>query len=146
MRKGTQEHSKEFSGQVFSERSQQCNWRSVTGRAYKYLQLIMEESTKDKVPNHEDHLVLKYFENVFKDIQWLPPKRDINFSINLMPRKTPVSQTPYRISTPMLKELQIQLEEIMKKGYICPSVSPWGAPTLFVKKKDETLRLCIDFR
>jgi hypothetical protein len=63
-----------------------------------------------------------------------------------MPRKTPVSKTPYRMSTPELKELQIQLEEILKKGYICPSVSPWGAPTLFVKKKDETLRLCIDFR
>jgi hypothetical protein len=55
---------------------------------------------------------------VFKDIQRLPPKRDINFSINLMPGKTPVSKTPYRMSTPELKELQIQLEEILKKGYI----------------------------
>jgi hypothetical protein len=50
------------------------------------------------------------------------------------------------MSTPELKELQMQLEELLKKGYIRPSVSPWGAPILFVKKKDGTLRLCIDFR
>ena len=50
------------------------------------------------------------------------------------------------MSTPELKELQLQLEELLKKGYIHPSVSPWGAPVLFVKKKDGTLRLCIDFR
>ena len=53
---------------------------------------------------------------------------------------------PYKMSTPELKELQLQLEELLKKGYICPSVSPWGAPALFMKKKDGTLRLCIDFR
>jgi hypothetical protein len=57
-----------------------------------------------------------------------------------------VSKTPYRMSTLELKELQMQLEELMKKGYIRPSVSPWGAPVLFVKKKYGTLRLCIDFR
>jgi hypothetical protein len=58
----------------------------------------------------------------------------------------PVSKTPYRMSTPELMELQMQLEEIMNKGYIHPSVSPWVAPVLFVKKKDGTLKLCIDFR
>jgi hypothetical protein len=57
-----------------------------------------------------------------------------------------VSKNPYRMSTPELKELQMQLKELMKKGYICPSVSPWGAPILFVKNKDGTLRLCIDFK
>jgi hypothetical protein len=63
-----------------------------------------------------------------------------------MPRASPVSKTPYRMSTLELKKLQMQLEELLKKGYICPSVSPWGNPVLFVKKKDCTLRLCIDFR
>jgi hypothetical protein len=63
-----------------------------------------------------------------------------------MPRATPISKTPYRMSTLELKEFQMQLEEFLKKGYICPSVSPWGAPILFVNKKDGTLRLCIDFR
>jgi hypothetical protein len=68
------------------------------------------------------------------------------FSINLMPGASRVSKAPYRMSTPELKELQLQLEELLKKGYIHPSVSPWGAPVLFMKKKDGTLRLCIDFR
>jgi hypothetical protein len=76
----------------------------------------------------------------------LPPKRDIDFSINLMPGAAPVSKTPYRTSTPELKELQLQLKELLKKGYIHPSVSPWGAPVLFVKNKYGTMRLCIDFR
>jgi hypothetical protein len=106
----------------------------------------MEEASKDKVPNLEDHAVLEYFEDVFKEVPGLPPKRDIDFSINLIPGAAPVSKTPYRMSTPELKELQMQLEELLKKGYICPSVSPWGAPVLFMKKKDGTLRLCIDFR
>jgi hypothetical protein len=73
----------------------------------------------------------------------LPLKRDIDFSINLMHGETPVSKTPYRMSTPEPKELHMQLEELLKKGYICPSVSPWGAPVLFVKKKDGTLRILL---
>jgi hypothetical protein len=106
----------------------------------------MEETPKDKVSNVEDYAVLKEFEDVFKEISGITPKRDIDFSINPMPGATPTSKTPYRMSTPKLKKLQMQLEELMRKGYIHPSVSPWGAPVLFVKKKDGTLRLCIDFR
>jgi hypothetical protein len=106
----------------------------------------MEETPKDKVPNLVDYAVLKEFEDVFREVLGLPPKRDIDFSINLMPGAALVSKTPYKMSTPELKELQMQLEEIHKKGHICPSVSPWGAPVLFVKKKDGTLRLCIDLR
>jgi hypothetical protein len=64
----------------------------------------------------------------------------------VIPGAALVSNTPYRMSTPEMKELQMQLEELLKKGYVCPSVSPWGAPVLFVKKKDGTLRLCIDFK
>jgi hypothetical protein len=85
----------------------------------------------------EDHAVLKEFEDVFKEVPGLPPKRDIDFSINLVLGAAPVSKTPYRMSTLELKELQIHLEELLKKGYICPSVSPWGA----MKNKDGTF-LC----
>jgi hypothetical protein len=106
----------------------------------------MEEAPKGKVPNLDDHVVLKEFEDVFNEILGLHPKRDIYFSINLIPRATPVSNTPYRMSSPKLKELQMQLEEILKKGYIHPSLSPWGAPVLFLKKKYGTFRFCIDFR
>ena len=73
-------------------------------------------------------------------------RRDIDFSIDLMPGVVPVSKTPYKMSIPELKELQMHLEELLKKGYIRPSVSPWGAPILFMNKKYGTLRLCIDFR
>jgi hypothetical protein len=106
----------------------------------------IEETPKDRVSNIEDYAVLKEFEDVFKEIPRLPPKRDIDFSINLMHGAAPVSKIPYRMSTPELKEFQMQLEELMKKGYVCPSVSPRGAPILFVKKKDGTLILFIDFR
>jgi hypothetical protein len=75
----------------------------------------------------------------------LPPRREIYFSIDLVPGAAPMSKTPYRMSTLELKELQMKLEELLKKGYIRPSVSPWGAPILFVKNKDGTLRLCIEF-
>jgi hypothetical protein len=88
------------------------------------------------VSNIEYYAVLKEFDDVFKEIPGLPPKRDIDFSINLMSGATPVSKTPYKMSTPELKELQMQLEDLLKKGYICPSVSPWGALVLFVKKND----------
>jgi hypothetical protein len=106
----------------------------------------MEEKPKDKVPNLEDHAVLEEFEDVFKEVPGLSPKRDIDFSINLMSGAAPVSKTPHIMSTPELKDLQMQLEELLKKGYIRPSVPPWGALVLFVKKKYGTLRLCIDFR
>jgi hypothetical protein len=101
---------------------------------------------KDKVPNLEDYAVLEDFEDVFKEVPRLPPRRDNDFSINLMPGAMPISKNPYRMSTLELKELQTQLEELLKKGYIRPSVSPWGAPVLFERKKNGTLRLCIDFR
>jgi hypothetical protein len=106
----------------------------------------VEETPKDKVSKIEDHVVLKEFEDIFQEIPGLPTKRDIDFSVNLMPGAVPVSKAPYRKSTPKLKELQLQFEELLKKGYIHPSVSPWGAPVLFVKKKEGMLRLCIDFR
>jgi hypothetical protein len=106
----------------------------------------VEEASIDAVSKLEDHEVLKEFKDVFQEVPGLPPKRDIDFSINLMLGAAPVSKAPYRMSTPELKELQLQLEELLKKGYIHPSMSPWGAPVLFVKKKDGTLRLCIDFR
>jgi predicted aspartyl protease len=106
----------------------------------------MEETPKDKVPNLEDYAVPEDFEDMFKEVPGLPQKRDIDFSINLMPGAAPVSKTPYIMSTPELKELQMQLEELLKKGYIHPSVSPWGALVFFMKKKDGTLILFIDFR
>jgi hypothetical protein len=76
----------------------------------------------------------------------LPPRREIDFSIDFVPGDAPVSKKPYKMITPELKYLKMKLEELLKKGYVHLSVSPWGAPVCFVKKKDGTLRLCIEFQ
>jgi hypothetical protein len=102
---------------------------------------------KENKPSLEDFAVLHGFRDVFVDeIPELPPRREIDFSIDLLPGSAPISKAPYRMSLPELTELKIQLQELLDKEYIRPSVSPWGAPVLFVKKKDGTLRLCIDYR
>lgn len=95
----------------------------------------------------EEYLVLKEFQGVFlEELLGIPPKRDIDIVIDLTPRFAPMFRAPHRMSTLELVELKIQLTELMEKGFIRPCVSPWGAPVLFVKKKDGTLRLCIDFK
>ena len=95
----------------------------------------------------KQHTVLDEFPDVFpEEIPGLPPQREIQFSIELLPGSTPVSKVPYQMSIPELTELKIQLQELLEKGYIRPSVSPSGAPVLFIKRKDGTLRLCIDYR
>jgi hypothetical protein len=76
----------------------------------------------------------------------MPPDRDIEFAIELQPGMTPISKRPYRMPPVELAELKKQLQELLDKGFIRPSTSPWGCPALFVKKKDESLRLCIDYR
>jgi hypothetical protein len=99
---------------------------------------------EDDKPSLEDHPILREYRDVFvEEVSGLPPRRYIDFLIELAPGVMLVSRTPYRMSTPELVELKLQLKEMMDKGYIQPSVSPWGAPVLFVKKKDGTLRLCI---
>ena len=91
--------------------------------------------------------MLQEFGDVFPDeIPGLPPKKDIDFTIDIVPGAAPVSKTPYRMSTPEMIELNMQLQVLLENKYIRQSVSPWGAPVSFVKKKDGTLRLCIDYR
>ena len=70
----------------------------------------------------------------------------MDFTIDLIPRTEPISIPPYRMAPVELRELKAQLEDLLSKGFIRPSISPWGAPVLFVKKKDGSLRLCIDYR
>nr|GFA94402.1 putative reverse transcriptase domain-containing protein [Tanacetum cinerariifolium] len=79
-------------------------------------------------------------------VMGLPPPRQVEFKIELIPGAAPVTCAPYRLAPSELKELSDQLKELSKKGFIRPSSSPWGAPVLFVKKKDESFRMCIDYR
>jgi hypothetical protein len=88
------------------------------------------------------------FPYVFPDeLPGLPPDRDVEFGIELIPGTAPISRRPYRMPPDELAEMKKQLEELLKKGFIRPSKSEWGCPALFVKKKKEgTLRICVDYR
>jgi hypothetical protein len=87
------------------------------------------------------------YQDVFPDdLPGLPPARQLDFRIDLVPSAAPVAKSPYRLATTELQELAAQLKELQDKGFIRPSQSPWGAPVLFVKKKDGTFRMCIDYR
>jgi len=91
--------------------------------------------------------VVKDFSNVFpEDVSGLPPSREIEFSIDMVPGAGPVSIAPYRMAPAELVELKKQIEELLEKQFIRPSVSPWGALVLLVKKKDGSSRLSIDYR
>jgi hypothetical protein len=95
----------------------------------------------------EDIRVVSEFPDVFpEDLPGMPPDRDIEFSIELIPGTAPILKRPYRMDVKDLAELKKQIEELLSKGFIRPSSSPWGAPTLFVDKKDGSRRLCIDYR
>ncbi|KAM1370587.1 hypothetical protein ACFX2F_041029 [Malus domestica] len=102
----------------------------------------------DVVPTSIEEVgVVRHYPDVFPDdLPGLPPDREVEFSIDLLPGTDPISLTPYRMAPAELRELKIQLQELLDKGFIQPSSSPWGAPVLFVRKKDGTLRLCIDYR
>ncbi|GJR20795.1 putative reverse transcriptase domain-containing protein [Tanacetum coccineum] len=98
-------------------------------------------------PRLESHPVVQNFPDVFPDeLPGLPPEREVEFTIELIPGAQPISKAPYRMAPVELKELKDQLQELLERGFIRPSVSPWGAPVLFVKKKDGSMRLCIDYR
>jgi hypothetical protein len=86
------------------------------------------------------------FSDVFpKELPGMPSDRDIEFVIELKPGTTPIYKTPFRMITPELAELKEHIRELLEKGFIRPSSSPWGAPVIFVSKKDGTQRLCVDY-
>jgi hypothetical protein len=95
-----------------------------------------------------EHLpVVKEFADVFpEELPGMPPERELEFTIDLKPGTEPIARTPYRMSTPELQELKMQLKELLDLGLIRPSVLPWGAPVIFIRKKDGSWRLCIDYR
>jgi hypothetical protein len=97
--------------------------------------------------NLEDITVACEFPDVFpEDLPGIPLDRDVEFIIELQPGTAPISRRPYKIAFKELAELKVQLNELLDKVYIRPSSSPWGCPALFVKKKDQSLRLCVDYR
>ena len=86
------------------------------------------------------------FLGVFPDnLLGMPPDRDIEFIIELLPGTTPIGKRPYRMGVNELEELKKQIKELQEKGFIRPSSTPWGAPVIFVDKKNGTQRMCVDY-
>ncbi|GJU33251.1 hypothetical protein Tco_1176840 [Tanacetum coccineum] len=102
---------------------------------------VMEKKSDEK--RLEDIPIVKEFSDVFpEDLPGLPPVRQVEFQIDLIPGAAPVARTPYRLALSEMQELSKQLQELADRGFIRPSTSPWGAPVLFVKKKDGSFIMC----
>ncbi|KAJ0906604.1 putative nucleotidyltransferase, Ribonuclease H [Helianthus annuus] len=109
-----------------------------------YMAQVIIEEPKPKI---EDLPVISEYPEVFpEELPGLPPDRQVEFRIDIIPGAAPIARAPYRLAPTEMKELRTQLDELLTKGFIRPSSSPWGAPVLFVKKKDGSMRLCIDYR
>ncbi|GJR82506.1 putative reverse transcriptase domain-containing protein [Tanacetum coccineum] len=107
---------------------------------------VVEIPLEDE-PKLSDISVIRDFFDVFpEDLSGLPPQRQVEFRIDLIPGATSVAMSPYRLAPSEMQELSGQLQELQDNGFIRPSHSPWGAPVLFVKKKDGSFRMCIDYR
>jgi hypothetical protein len=110
----------------------------------EYLHLCTYTITNTKV---KDILVVCEYPDIFPDdLPGMPPDRDIEFIIEPQPGTAPISKRLYRMPPNELAKLKVQLQDLLDKGFIRPSASPWGCPALFVKKKDNSLRLCVDYR
>ncbi|XP_070032181.1 uncharacterized protein [Nicotiana tomentosiformis] len=109
-----------------------------------YLDFVRDVSVN--TPTVELVPVVRDYPDIFlADLPGIPPNRDIDFGIDLLLGTQPISIPPYHIAPAELKELKKQLQVLLNKGFIRPSMSPWGAPVLFVKKKDDSMRMCIDY-
>jgi hypothetical protein len=100
----------------------------------------------DASQQHEVSVVSEFPDVFPEELPGMPPDCDIEFVIELMPDTAPIYKSPYRISTLELVELKEHIKEFLEKGFILPSSFPWGAPVIFVSKKDGTQRLCMDYR
>ncbi|KAI3692396.1 hypothetical protein L6452_32211 [Arctium lappa] len=95
----------------------------------------------------KDMKVVREFPDVFPDkLSGLPPDHQVEFRIDFVSGVAPIARAPYRLAPFEMQEMMAQLQELLEKGFIRPNSSPWGAPVLFVKKKDGTMRMCIDYR
>nr|GEX12846.1 putative reverse transcriptase domain-containing protein [Tanacetum cinerariifolium] len=114
-----------------------------------FLAQVMEKKAEDELEEKrlEDVPTVSNFSKVFpKDFPGLLSTRQVEFQIDLVPGVAPVAQSLYRLAPSKMQELSGQLKELSDKGFIRPSSSPWGAPDLFVKKRDGSFRMCIDYR
>jgi hypothetical protein len=129
------------SGQVIRCEPQFGRSTSILCALKASLESLKEEKTVHDVP------VVRDYPDVFpKELPGMPPYRDVEFTIDLLPGIGPIAKRPYHMLVDELLKLKKQLDELISKGYIRPSASPWGSPVLFVRKKDGSMRMCIDYR
>ena len=120
--------------------------RRFIRKGYEAFLALILESKRGQV-DVEKIPVVREFPDIFpEELPGIPMEREVDLSIEIVPGTALVSRAPYRTALAELKELKVQLQKLLDKGFVRPSVSPWGAPVLFVKKKDDTLRMCIDYR
>ncbi|KAI3784347.1 hypothetical protein L1987_43445 [Smallanthus sonchifolius] len=118
--------------------------RYLRKRYYAFLAHVVKKSEEKKL---QDIPIIRDFPEVFPDdLHGLPLTRQVEFRIDLLPGPNPIAKSPYRLAPSEMQELSSQLQELLDKGFIRPSFSPWGAPVLFLKKKDGSFRMCIDYR
>ncbi|GKD92896.1 putative reverse transcriptase domain-containing protein, partial [Tanacetum coccineum] len=123
------------------------DWLSKYHDVIVYDEKIKKAEDKSEEKQLEDVPVVRDFPEVFlEDLSGVPPTRKVEFQIDLVPGAAPVARAPYRLALSDMKELSDQLQELSDKGFIRPSSSPWGASVLFVKKKDGSFRMCIDYK
>ncbi|GJT07980.1 putative reverse transcriptase domain-containing protein [Tanacetum coccineum] len=124
-----------------------CGNENSNGRESRLTISAKKEEDKSEGKQIKDVPIVRDFPDVFpEDLPGLPLARPVEFQIDLIPGAAPVARAPYRLAPSEMKELSEQLQELSDKGFIRPSSSPWGAPVLFVKKKDGSFRMCIDYR
>ena len=124
-----------------------CKFSTVREQRHFFGWLSSIVAQEEPSRSLSDFLVVREFPDVFpEDLASLPPCREIDFAIDVHHGVSPISIPPHRMAPAELRELKTQLEDLSSKRFIRPSVSPWGAPVLFAKKKDNSLRLCIDYR
>ena len=129
------------SGIISLMKARKCLAKGCTSYLAFVIDAKMEKKEVQNIP-----VVCDYPEVFPEDLPGLPPDRQVEFRIDLLPGTTPIAKAPYRLAPTEMKELMTQLQELLDKGFIRPSSSPWGAPVLFVKKKDGSMRMCIDYR
>ena len=132
------------SGSAFcsTARARQCLQQGCKG----FVAYVMDtRATFERPSSVEEVPVVREFPDVFpEELPGVPPVRQVEFGIDLVPRAAPIAKVPYRLAPPEMQALSSQLQELLGKGFIWPSSSPWGAPIMFVKKKDGSHRMCID--
>ncbi|KAJ9548849.1 hypothetical protein OSB04_021392 [Centaurea solstitialis] len=112
-----------------------------------FLAYVVDSQAEARKKTVAEVPVVSEYPDVFPDdLPGIPPERQVEFRIDLVPGAAPVAKAPYRLAPPEMQELSKQLQELLDKGFIRPSTSPWGASILFVKKKDGSMRMCIDYR